>query len=420
MKKSLQVLTFGLALSTAFAMAQTNPSTSGQMGQQPAQAGTYQNGQQSQPSQPSAMPDTTANSTSTTASDSKKAQVDDQTIQRQVHEQLATNPDLQNIQVSVDKGKVSLTGSVPSKKAKEDAKKLAKSVSGVKKVKEELSVASNANAGSAGNIGSSTSSTSSTGVSGESNSGAATSGSSNSGASSAPMSEQPPTTSNPNNTPNATNPAGPPHNNLVSQDQHNGDQSSAAGQNSGHEDDMNAGAAGNAVKQEPKAQDSKSEDSAHTPDAGQSSDTGASSSASSPAGQSSSASSTTGANGESVDQVKSDIKTAFSNEPTLSSSNITVDATSDTITLSGSAPSEKDRDEARRIAQSFAGNRKVVDNISVSGGAGAGTSSDMNTNPSSNTGSSPNSTTGTTPNSNPDASTTTNQNPEQPNTTPKK
>jgi Flp pilus assembly secretin CpaC len=65
--------------------------------------------------------------------------------------------------------------------------------------------------------------------------------------------------------------------------------------------------------------------------------------------------------------VKNDIQTAFRNEPTLTSSGVTVDVSSDTITLNGSVPSQKDRDEAKRIAQSFAGNRKVVDNVKVSG-----------------------------------------------------
>ena len=107
----------------------------------------------------------------------------------------------------------------------------------------------------------------------------------------------------------------------------------------------------------------------------------------------------TASGSESSDQVKNDIQTAFHNEPTLTSSNISVDVASDSVTLSGTAPSQKDRDEAKRIAQSFAGSRKVVDNVKVSG-TGASTTPDMNSNPS----------------STPQGSST---NPEQPNT-PKK
>jgi hypothetical protein len=80
----------------------------------------------------------------------------------------------------------------------------------------------------------------------------------------------------------------------------------------------------------------------------------------------------------SSDQVKNDIQTALRNEPTLSSSNVSVNVTDDSIELNGSAPSAKDRDEAKRIAQSFAGNRRVVDNIKVAGAGSADQSSTGN------------------------------------------
>jgi hypothetical protein len=78
----------------------------------------------------------------------------------------------------------------------------------------------------------------------------------------------------------------------------------------------------------------------------------------------------------SSDQVRSDIQTALRNEPTLTSANVSVNVTDDSIELNGSVPSAKDRDEAKRIAQSFAGNRRVVDNIKV---AGAGSSDQSST-----------------------------------------
>jgi hypothetical protein len=122
--------------------------------------------------------------------------------------------------------------------------------------------------------------------------------------------------------------------------------------------------------------------------------------------------SSTTASGSS-DQIKNDIQTAFRNEPTLTSSNVAVNVTDDSIELSGSAPSAKDRDEAKRIAQSFAGNRKVVDNIKVAG-SDSGSSAASPNSSSSTTGTSPNS---SSPNS---TSTTPNTtNPEQPNV-PKK
>ena len=77
------------------------------------------------------------------------------------------------------------------------------------------------------------------------------------------------------------------------------------------------------------------------------------------------------------------------------------------IQLNGTAASAKERDEAKRIAQSFAGNRRVVDNVKVSGSS---------SNPSDMSSPSPNaapgsSTPGTTPNS---SSTPNSTNPEQP------
>ena len=64
---------------------------------------------------------------------------DDQTLHRQVHDQLSTNPDLQNVQIAVENGKVVLTGTVPNKNDKKEAKRIASSVPGVKKVKENIS-----------------------------------------------------------------------------------------------------------------------------------------------------------------------------------------------------------------------------------------------------------------------------------------
>jgi BON domain len=105
------------------------------------------------------------------------------------------------------------------------------------------------------------------------------------------------------------------------------------------------------------------------------------------------------------------------NEPTLSSSSVAVNVTDDSIELNGSAPSAKDRDEAKRIAQSFAGNRRVVDNIKVAGSGSSDQSSSSSGNVGSSTGSN-SSTTGasgssTTPNSN-------SPNPEQPSVPKKK
>ncbi|HUN88500.1 MAG TPA: BON domain-containing protein [Terriglobales bacterium] len=350
MKKLVQTSVFLLAISTGIALAQAGAGATG------AGANSGPGNNPNGATQPGAsggaatMPDQTPSPSSD--QDNKNINthqdaVDDQTLHREVHEQLATNPDLQNVQVEVNNGVVKLTGSVPNKDDKKEASKLVKSVAGVKKVKENLTVASNANGpASSSSVGSQSGNGSTTG---------ANNGGTGEAGSSGTMNENPPSTQNPNNTPNSN----VPHNNFMADDQA-GSQSGSSGSATGSE---------------------------------------------------ASQSSTTGANGgaaESSDQVKNDIQTAFHNEPTLTSSNIAVDVTDSKITLSGTAPSEKDRDEARRIAQSFSGNRSIVDNVKVEGAAaGAGSSSstpDASSAPN-NPGSNAGSQTGTSDN-----------NPEQPNT----
>ena len=66
-------------------------------------------------------------------------------------------------------------------------------------------------------------------------------------------------------------------------------------------------------------------------------------------------------------QLQAQIQQAFQNESTLANANITTNVTDDTIELSGAVPTAKDRLTAKRIAQSFAGNRKVVDRLTVTG-----------------------------------------------------
>ena len=59
-------------------------------------------------------------------------------------------------------------------------------------------------------------------------------------------------------------------------------------------------------------------------------------------------------------------------------------STADKIELSGTVATGKARQTAKRIAESYAGNRKVVDHITVSG-KGQGMGSNPSTNPSSTT-----------------------------------
>jgi osmotically-inducible protein OsmY len=75
--------------------------------------------------------------------------------------------------------------------------------------------------------------------------------------------------------------------------------------------------------------------------------------------------------GSSDDQLQQQIQAALKNEPTLANDNINVSISASSIELSGTAATGKEKQTAKRIAESYAGNRKVVDHITV-GGASSG------------------------------------------------
>jgi osmotically-inducible protein OsmY len=338
MKKSLQVFVFVLALSTAYTLAQAGagmPGSSpnqgapnGSMGSDPGmnpQSGMGLGSEQDQ----SAM-----GATNTQPNTATTPTVDDQTLHREVHEQLASNPNLQNVQVEVEKGTVKLTGMVNNKDDRKQAKKLAQSVPGVKRVKDNITIASgntganSASAGGAAAAGStSTSSTSSTG-SRDQNTAGSIAGNAGSTTSTQPGTASSSTSSTPAN-------------------------------GIGTSPNSNSSTSPNASLNQSSSSATPDSSAAASPGS-QSSTTGVTSST--PGGQSA-----TGSSASSSSQVQSDIQTALRNEPTLSSSILSVSVTDDSIELTGSAPSAKDREQAKRIAQSFAGNRRVVDNIKVAG-----------------------------------------------------
>ena len=73
------------------------------------------------------------------------------------------------------------------------------------------------------------------------------------------------------------------------------------------------------------------------------------------------------------------IQTALQNEPTLRNDNVNVSVTDNTIELSGSVQNGKEKETARRIASSFAGNRSVKDRITLSGKGSVSTSPNSGT-----------------------------------------
>ena len=65
--------------------------------------------------------------------------------------------------------------------------------------------------------------------------------------------------------------------------------------------------------------------------------------------------------------IQMQVQNALQKEPTLSNDNITVSVTDDTIELNGTVSSGKEKQTAKRIAQSYAGNRKVKEHLTVAG-----------------------------------------------------
>src|SRR6266545_1744569 len=123
MKKHQYVAILVIVLATVFASAQMRPAPGmgpGSTGQQGPGMGqpTFpgQPGQQGQ--QPTAGTDQTTGTGQNQDKDKDRHQastgkVDDQTLEREAHEQLATRPEFSQVTVHVKKGVAELTGSVP-------------------------------------------------------------------------------------------------------------------------------------------------------------------------------------------------------------------------------------------------------------------------------------------------------------------
>ena len=77
--------------------------------------------------------------------------------------------------------------------------------------------------------------------------------------------------------------------------------------------------------------------------------------------------SSTSSSSMSSDQLKRQLDDSLQKEPALSSCNIKTDVTSDRIELTGTCPTAKEKQSARRLVQSLAGPRRVVDRIEVNG-----------------------------------------------------
>jgi len=69
--------------------------------------------------------------------------------------------------------------------------------------------------------------------------------------------------------------------------------------------------------------------------------------------------------GLSTPEVQQQIQQGFNSEPMLRTSNVGVHVDENSVILTGTVDSEQKHDLALRIAQSYAGDRKIVDKIKV-------------------------------------------------------
>jgi trimeric autotransporter adhesin len=356
MRKSLYLLVFVLGISLAYATSQTSGSSQ------------YPTPQTQTPttSQPSSSPDQTQTPDTKSGSATQASAGGD--VQTQIETAIKNDPTLSNdnITVTVSDKTIELNGTVASKKDKQAAKKIAEQYAGNRKVKDHLTVSSSghASAPSASGSASTTPDNTAGSISGNAQAKTPPDTSSTGAASSTTggVAGSASTTSTDTQTTGSTSTTG-----AAQTPPSTGSASTATG-----------GVAGSATGTQSTPQGTST--------------TGAI------GGNTSGTTGTTGVTNETTAAAGSDlqlqIQNALKNEPTLSNDTVNVVVSEEEIDLSGNVATGKEKQTARRIVQSYAGNRKVKDNLTVTGrGQGANTGStppdNNNTaNPSSNTGTS--------------------------------
>lgn len=268
-------------------------------------------------------------------------------VQTQIQNAIKADPTLSsdNITVNVTDKDVELTGDVNSKKEKQQAKKIAEQYAGKLKVKDHLKVAGGAGMGS-------TSPSSTTSPSGNQN--------------------PPDNTSKP-----PDNPSKPPMSNNFLGQSSSSSQTSPSSQ-TGSSSSSSTPDTSSPQQTSPSSQTPSSSTGgvAGSTSSQTQGSTGSSSSTGAVGSNQSGTSATTGtatetqtspASAGAGGDLQGQIQNALKNEPTLSNDSINVAVTDDAIDLTGSVATGKEKQTAKRIVQSYAGNRKVTDHLTVSG-----------------------------------------------------
>src|SRR3954469_19457936 len=325
MKRNL-LLAFAFGLAGTFAMAQESATPKDPQQNDPA-AQTKPDDKSTTPAQEStgAQSKNESSSKETAAEGQSKSKASNNALTQQLHDKFASDPALANVRFHVSKGVVTLIGKVDSAEQVAHAKEVAMSVDGVKTVRNRVKVASTSAAAGSDTHADTTA-------------------------------EQKGTT--PDLKPNVAGNQGVENNSTGSpgKDASSTNPQIAAGGNNSTTPTTNA--SGGTV---PSNSGSI---------AGNTAAASGTQSGTLPAGDQSASS----FNNDSA-SLQSTIQDKLKSEPMLSSSSVNVNVTDATIELSGTVATGKEKQTAERIAQSYAGNRKLVNRITVSGGNGNSSSS---------------------------------------------
>jgi len=328
MKKHL-LLAFAFALAGTFAMAQESTTPKDPAQQNDPAAQTKPDDKSNTPAQPATGAESKNESSSKDmpAEGQSKVKASNNALTEQLHDKFAADPALANVRFHVSKGVVTLDGKVDSAEQVTHAKELAMSVEGVKTVRNRLKVASTSAAANS-----------------DANAGGATAG-------------QKDTT--PDLKPNVAGNQGVENNSTgsIGKDASGTNSQISAGGNNSTTPTTNA--SGGTVPSNAGSI------------AGNTAAASGTQSGTLPAGDQSAAASSSSGDSASL---QSTIQDKLKSEPMLSSSSVDVNVTDATIELSGSVATGKEKQTAERIAQSYAGNRKLVNRITVSGNGSSSSS----------------------------------------------
>jgi trimeric autotransporter adhesin len=330
MKRNL-LLAFTFALAGTFALAQESTTPKDPTQQNDPAAQTKPDDKSNTPAQPATGAESKNESSSKEPAEAEsKTKASNNALTQQLHDKFAADPALANVRFHVSKGVVTLIGKVDSAEQVAHAKEVAMSVDGVKTVRNRVKVAStSAAAGSDTHANSIAGSTNTT----------------------------------PDLKPNVAGTQGVENNSTgsIGKDASGTNPQISAGGNNSTTTTTNA--SGGSVPSNAGSI------------AGNTSAASGTQAGTLPAGDQSASASSSSSDSASLE---STIQDKLKSEPMLSSSSVNVNVTDATIELSGSVATGKEKQTAERIAQSYAGNRKLVNRITVSGN-GASSSSGQST-----------------------------------------